>query len=63
MVLANLNRNSEMAKAIVTRAIPLIPAQPNWPCHDSLRNAIMTDRKHWPAETRRELQPILKKYL
>lgn len=63
MVLANLNRNSEMAKAIIARAIPLIPAAPNWPCHDSLKNAIMTDRKHWPAKTLRELRPILEKYL
>ena len=28
-----------------------------------LQNAIMTDKKLWPAKTQRELQPILQKYL
>jgi 5'-methylthioadenosine phosphorylase len=63
MVIANLMKNAAMAKAIVTKLLPQIPAQPNWPCHDALKNAIMTDRKYWPAKTIRELEPILHKYL
>ncbi len=63
MVIANLNRNAAMAKAIITRVLPQIPAAPGWPCHDALQNAIMTDRKYWPAQTRRQLEPILRKYL
>ncbi len=63
MVIANLTKNAAMAKAIVAKVIPQIPAKPGWPCHDALRNAIMTDRKFWPAKTIKELQPIIQKYL
>jgi 5'-methylthioadenosine phosphorylase len=63
MVVANLMKNAATAKAIVRRVIPQIPSKPNWPCHDALRNAIMTDKKLWPAKTKRELAPLLKNYL
>ena len=63
MIIANLNRNADMAKQIVARAIPQIPAEPNWPCHSALKNAILTDKKFWPKETVTELKPILEKYL
>jgi 5'-methylthioadenosine phosphorylase len=63
MVIDNLRRNAEIAKAIIAKTIPQIPAAPSWSCHDSLRNAIMTDKKVWPAKTKRELAPILSRYL
>ncbi len=63
MVLENLRKNAEQAKEIIRDTIPLIPKAPNWPCHDALRNAIMTDRKFWPLKTRKELQLLLHKYL
>jgi len=63
MVVDNLRRNAAMAKRIIARVIPRIPAKPGWPCHHALRNAIMTERKLWPAKTIRELQPLLAKYL
>jgi 5'-methylthioadenosine phosphorylase len=63
MVIENLRKNAEMAKAIIAKTIPQIPVKPNWPCHDSLRNAIMTDKKFWPSKTKRELAPLLAKYL
>jgi 5'-methylthioadenosine phosphorylase len=63
MVIANLMKNAATAKAIVAKVIPQIPAEPNWPCHDALKNAIMTDRKFWPKKTIAELKPILMKYL
>jgi 5'-methylthioadenosine phosphorylase len=63
MIIANLNRNADMAKQIVARAIPQIPAEPNWPCHSALKNAILTDKKFWPAKTKKELAPLLAKYL
>jgi 5'-methylthioadenosine phosphorylase len=63
MVIANLMKNAAAAKAIVTMVIPQIPAEPNWPCHDALKNAIMTDKKLWPKKTIAELKPIIAKYL
>jgi 5'-methylthioadenosine phosphorylase len=63
MVVENLRRNAETAKRIIARVIPQIPAQANWPAHDALRNAIMTERSRWPAKTIKELRPLLAKYL
>jgi len=63
MVIANLNRNAEMAKAIVAKVIPQIPAAPSWPCHESLKNALMTDKKLWSTKTKQDLRPILEKYM
>jgi len=63
MVIANLTKNAAAAKAIIAEVTPLIPRTPTWPCHDALKDAIMTDRKLWPARTKKELAPILSKYL
>src|ERR1700759_1201810 len=63
MVINNLRKNAEMAKAIIAKKIPQIPSAPSWSCHKVLENAIMTDKKVWPAKTKRELGPILAKYL
>jgi len=62
MVIANLTKNAAMAKEIVKNAIPLIPPEPAWPCHEALRNAIMTDKKAWPASTKKQLALLLRKY-
>jgi 5'-methylthioadenosine phosphorylase len=63
MVVANLMKNAANAKAIIARVIPQIPAEPSWPCHAALKNAIMTDRKLWPKKTIANLKPILERYL
>ncbi len=63
MVIENLHRNAALAKAIVKRVIPQIPDRPDWPCHSALNNAIMTDKKLWPAKTKAELKPLLRRYL
>jgi len=63
MIIANLMKNAASAKAIIQHVIPQIPAKPCWPCHDALKNAIMTDRKLWPTKTKKELAPLLAKYL
>jgi 5'-methylthioadenosine phosphorylase len=63
MIIDNLRRNAELAKAIIARTIREIPAEPGWSCHSALQNAIMTDRKLWPAKTKLALKPLLQKYL
>jgi 5'-methylthioadenosine phosphorylase len=63
MVIENLKKNAAQAKRVVVETIPLIPETPMWECHNALRNAIMTDRKLWPAVTKAKLKPILEKYL
>ncbi len=63
LVIANLQKNAAQAKRIILETIPLIPKQPGWPCHSALHNAIMTERKLWPAKTKAELKLLLQKYL
>jgi 5'-methylthioadenosine phosphorylase len=63
MVVENLHKNAAMAKDLLKEAIPLIPRHPDWPCHRSLASAILTDKRLWPPRVKRELQPILEKYL
>ena len=63
MVIANLKRNAATAQAIIAEVLPQIPTVADWPCHQALQNAIMTDRTLWPAATKKALKPILAKYL
>lgn len=63
MVVGNLHRNADTAKKVVAAAIAKIPAEPTWPCHSALKNAILTEKKFWPKKTVAELKPILAKYL
>src|SRR6202000_3298847 len=63
MVIANLTKNAGQAQAIIARVIPQIPREPNWPCHEALKNAIMPDKKCWPSKTKNERKPLLQKYI
>ena len=63
LVIENLHKNAEQAKAVIAHLIPQIPKAPNWPCHCALKNAIMTERSFWPAKTVKQLRPLLEKYL
>jgi 5'-methylthioadenosine phosphorylase len=63
MIIANLVKNAALAKEIILHVVPQIPAEPGWPCHSALQNAILTDKKLWPATTRKKLEPFLRKYL
>lgn len=63
MVIDNLKKNAAQAKRIIVETIPLIPTNADWEYHDALKNAIMTHRSHWPANTVKKLKPILGRYL
>jgi len=63
MIMTNLHHNAELAKQVVARAIPQIPAEPDWPSHSALKNAILTEKSAWPKKIVTELKPILAKYL
>jgi 5'-methylthioadenosine phosphorylase len=62
MVVANLRMNAATAKAIIADVIPKIPGKPNWPCHNALKDSIMTDKKCWPPKIKKELEPLLARY-
>jgi 5'-methylthioadenosine phosphorylase len=63
MVIENLRKNAETAQAIIRAVLPHIPIVPDWPAHHALKNAILTERSHWPASTVETLRPILGRYL
>lgn len=62
-VIAHLMANSAKAKEILARVIPRIPEKAEWPEHRALENAIITDRKLWPAETIESLRAIVGRFV
>ncbi|HWY51196.1 MAG TPA: S-methyl-5'-thioadenosine phosphorylase [Chthoniobacterales bacterium] len=62
-VFAHLTANAEAAKKVLVEAIPRIPAEPDWEDHQSLDNALVTERKLWPKATAEKLRPILGRFL
>jgi 5'-methylthioadenosine phosphorylase len=59
MVIQNLTRNAALAKEVVRHAVLRIPLDRSCSCHTALRNAILTDPKFWPKNTRKELGLLL----
>ncbi len=62
-VLAIIKQNVSMARNIIKHAAPALSTAPQCGCGDSLRYAIMTDHSLIPKQTRKDLGPILGKYL
>lgn len=58
-VLGHLHANAGTAKELLARVIPQIPTGADWPEHRALDFAVVTDRRLWPAETVKRLEPIL----
>lgn len=63
MVIATLQRNVEAAKKMIRLAVPAIQDTRSCGCRAALKNAILTDRKLIPEETRKKLEVIAGKYL
>ncbi|HEX5037178.1 MAG TPA: S-methyl-5'-thioadenosine phosphorylase [bacterium] len=63
MVIATLTKNVETAKRIVKQAVTAIGAERSCGCRTAMKNAILTDRKVIPAETKKRLEIIAGKYL
>lgn len=62
-VLAILGKNVATAQAIIRNTIPRFSRTWNCPCAHALKDAIITDRSLIPATVKRELAPIVGKYL
>jgi 5'-methylthioadenosine phosphorylase len=62
-VIAVLQENAAMAKAILRRAIRAIPGVRTCPCPHALRDAILTARDRIPPATRERLKLLVGKYL
>jgi 5'-methylthioadenosine phosphorylase len=62
-VIGHLLANADAARKILPKVIQNIPLEPTWPEHRALDFALITDRKHWPEATVRNLEIILKRFL
>jgi 5'-methylthioadenosine phosphorylase len=61
-IIANLTRNAENARKVVSAAVAAMPAARTCKCGSSLAHAIITDRQLVPETTRRKLDLIVGKY-
>jgi 5'-methylthioadenosine phosphorylase len=62
-VLAVLNANVAMAKRVVHDVAPSLEARPACGCGRALEHAIITDRARIPRQVKRDLAPIIGRYV
>jgi 5'-methylthioadenosine phosphorylase len=62
MIIQNLTANAAAAKRTIALAVSRI-ADADCACQHALATAFITDRKLWPPKAKRDLAPMLKKYL
>lgn len=62
-VIRVLRHNAEVAKAAVRNAVRLLAAAGPSPQADALKDAILTDRSHIPAQTKKRLEMLIGRYL
>jgi 5'-methylthioadenosine phosphorylase len=63
MIVANLVANARTAQAIIAEAVAKMPANRGCTCASALATAIITERAAIPAHVRRDLEPIIGKYV
>jgi 5'-methylthioadenosine phosphorylase len=63
MIVATLMQNAKTAQAAIAEAVGRVPAERTCACQHALATAIITRPEVMPEETRRELAPIVGKYL
>ncbi len=62
MLIANSNRNADMAKKIIEMAVPRV-SQRQCACSNALENAILTAPEFIPAMQKKKLELLIKKYV
>jgi 5'-methylthioadenosine phosphorylase len=63
MIVANLLRNAETAQQLIAEAVERVPAERGCVCADALAAAIITSPGAIPEDTKRDLAPIIGKYI
>ena len=62
-VIANLNANGTLAKDIIRTVVPTLPTEASWPEHSALDTAILTSPADWPEQTKKNLAPMLERFI
>jgi 5'-methylthioadenosine phosphorylase len=63
MVLGNLTRNVETAKNVVSEAVSTLPQERECSCGSALSNALVTAPELVPDDVKRDLAPIIERYM
>jgi 5'-methylthioadenosine phosphorylase len=63
LIIANLLQNAETAKRTIAEAVSRIEGPRACACKDALATAIITRPEQIPAQTKRDLEPIIGKYM
>ncbi len=63
MVVANLSKNALMAQRVVSETVSHLPVPRTCECATALASAIITRRETIPEQTKKELAPIVGKYV
>ncbi|MDD5439629.1 MAG: S-methyl-5'-thioadenosine phosphorylase [Candidatus Omnitrophica bacterium] len=63
MIIENLNKNVENARALLKLVVPAIPEKRTCECREALRYAILTKPDAVPAKTKKKLKLIIGKYV
>jgi 5'-methylthioadenosine phosphorylase len=63
LIVANLMQNAKTAQQAIAEAVGRMSGARTCACKDALATAIITRPEHVPARTKRELRPIIGKYI
>ena len=63
MIVANLVQNAKAARRIIVEAVDRVPAERTCACAKALESAIITRKEFVPEQTKRDLAPIIGKYM
>jgi 5'-methylthioadenosine phosphorylase len=63
LIIANLTQNAATAQKTIAETIARLPPTRTCSCKDALATAIVTRAEHVPAQTKKDLEPIIGKYM
>jgi 5'-methylthioadenosine phosphorylase len=63
MIIENLNHNVERARRVVAEAVRNLPAERDCACGSALAAALVTPEELAPEEVKRDLAPIIGRYM
>jgi 5'-methylthioadenosine phosphorylase len=65
LIIANLNQNARMAQKVIANAVAALAADTTrtCPCANALATALVTRPEHVPDQTKRDLAPIIGRYM
>jgi 5'-methylthioadenosine phosphorylase len=63
LIIANLMQNAVTAQKTIAGAVETISGARTCACKDALATAIITQQQLWPAQTTKDLAPIIGKYM